>query len=86
VSRFSANGILLFIKKRGTLVGLGCSYEEQSTPFPPEALAEMRELLESRGGWCNIVEEGTKNSWCLADLEEPEAEEEWVDMNADYVP
>ena len=78
--------MLGFIKKRQTLVGLGCSYDEQSTPFPPEALGEMRGLLESRGGWANIVEEGIEDPWSLADLKEPEAEEEWVDMNADYVP
>jgi len=43
-----------------TLAGLTYAYDDRVTPFPPETLGEIRGILESRGGSCNVTEEGIK--------------------------
>jgi len=85
-ANFTPTGVKEFIEQTPTLSGLTIYVDERFIAFPQNVLAEIRTMMDKRGGTgFTVVEEGIcrRNS---ANWVEPEPDVEEVDMDGDYVP
>jgi len=58
--------------------------DDDFNPYPADVLAELKEQMESRGGWFAFVEAGNFFSLYTINAVEQELESEEEDMDDDY--